>query len=218
MSAAQAADIADLYAGFLLGGRQRAQEASAKQKDDDKRGKAVANMLDGRLRMVNRWFDKAAKEILDGEFEQHGRKALAPLRERVESLARRLADELATAWAQGAEYLIQDGGFADDEDPPVAFREDVPQLDDEAEGERKTRAIVLEFAKLDGFDVKLRSQEVYPQPEPLPAPKSWTAPVRVLAQRDDWELKDAEGKVILRGSHDEAGQIREGTWTTCGTS
>jgi type I restriction enzyme M protein len=208
VSATQAVEIADLYAGFLLGSRQRAQKALEKQTDDAKRRKAITDILTGRLRTVSRWLDKAAKENLDSEFEQHGRKAMVPLRERVESLARRLADELVAAWAQGVEYPIQAGMFADDEDPPVAFRGDVSPLDDETEGERRAREIILEFAKLDGFDVKLRSQEVYPQPEPLAALKNWAAPVRVLAQREDWESKDAEDQVILRGSHDEAGQVR----------
>ncbi len=206
--AAEAAGIADLYAGFLLGGRKRAQEASEKQKDDARRRKAIADLLTGRLRTVNRWFEKATKEKLDGEFEQHGRKALAPLRERAETLARKLADDLATAWTQDKEYLIQVGGFTDEGEPLLAFREDVPPLDDEALGERQVGAVVLEFAKLDGYDVKLRTPEVYAQPEPLTASKSWTAPVRVLAQRDDWELKDAEGKIILHGSHDETGEVR----------
>jgi type I restriction enzyme M protein len=206
--AAQAAGIADLYAGFLLGGRKRAQEALEKQKDDTKRRKAIADLLTGRLRTVNRWFEKATKEQLDGEFEQHGRKALAPLRERAETLARKLADDLATAWMQGKEYLIQVGGFTDAGEPPLAFREDVPPLDDEALGERQAGAVVLEFAKLDGYDVKLRTPEVYAQPEPLPASKSWTAPVRVLAQRDDWELIIDEGKATLRGSHDETGRVK----------
>jgi type I restriction enzyme M protein len=206
--AAQAAGIADLYAGFLLGGRKRVQEAVEKQKGNAKQLKVVTELLMSRLRMVNRWFEKATKELLDTEFQKHGRDALVPLCDRAETLARQLADELVATWAQGKEYSIQPGIFANGEDPPVAFREDVPQLDDEVEGELKARGIVLEFAKLDGFDVKLRSQDVYPQPEPLPASKSWTAQVRVLRNETIWELKDAKGKVILRGSHDEAGQVR----------
>ena len=208
VGAAQASGIANLYAGFLLGGRKRAQEALEKQKDATKRRKTVADLMMGRLRMVNRWFDGATKEKLDSEFEQHGRKVLAPLRERVEALARRFADDLDPAWAKGEKLLLQAGALTDEGEPPLALRGDVPPLDDEAEGERQAIAIVLEFAKLDGYDVKLRTPAVYAQHEPMTASKSWTAPVRVLAQQDDWELKDAEGKVILRGSHDEAGQVR----------
>jgi hypothetical protein len=49
---------------------------------------------------------------------------------------------------------------------------------------------------------------VYPQAEPLPASKSWITPVRILARRDDWELQGTEGETILRGSHNDAGQVR----------
>lgn len=64
--------------------------------------------------------------------------------------------------------------------------------------------IVKEFAKLDGYNVKLRTVEVFKQENVLPETKSWSAPVRVFAPRDDWQSSDGK----LKGSHDETGQVR----------
>ena len=65
-------------------------------------------------------------------------------------------------------------------------------------------AIVREFAKLDGYAIKLRTLEVFKQEEPLPESKSWTASVRVLLRNDDWHSPDD----TLQGSHNEQGEVR----------
>jgi type I restriction enzyme M protein len=76
---------------------------------------------------------------------------------------------------------------------------------EEAIGEnQESRAIALEYAKLDGFNVTLRSLEVEPQSEPPKAAKSWIIPVRLYAQNDDWVSKDNR----VKGSHDETGHVR----------
>ncbi|MBU0909740.1 MAG: SAM-dependent methyltransferase [Proteobacteria bacterium] len=60
------------------------------------------------------------------------------------------------------------------------------------------------FAKLDGYDVVLRTLEVFKKNVALKEAKHWTAPVRVYAVNDEWASED--GKV--NGSHDEKGEIR----------
>ena len=62
--------------------------------------------------------------------------------------------------------------------------------------------IAKEYAKLDGFDVTLRTQESFNQKEKLKTPKSWSSPVRKYLENPDW----TSGK--LKGSHDSKGNVR----------
>jgi type I restriction enzyme M protein len=63
--------------------------------------------------------------------------------------------------------------------------------------------IAREFAKLDGFDVTLRSLEI-DQLSEVPIIKHWTIPVRDWLRNNEW--KSANGK--LKGSHDKNGLVR----------
>ena len=69
--------------------------------------------------------------------------------------------------------------------------------------QEKVRQIVKEFAKLDGYTVNLRTVKLNEPKNILNETKSWFAPVRVFARRDDWQ--SADGKI--KGSHDEAGRV-----------
>ncbi len=60
------------------------------------------------------------------------------------------------------------------------------------------------FAQLDGYNVVLRSLEVFRHEEALKEAKHWTAPVRVYAVHEDWMSEDGK----LKGSHDENGEVR----------
>jgi len=64
-------------------------------------------------------------------------------------------------------------------------------------------AIAREVAKLDGFDVTLRSLAI-DQATPLTAAKHWVVPVRTWVRNDDWQTADAS----LKGSHDAHGLVR----------
>lgn len=68
----------------------------------------------------------------------------------------------------------------------------------------EARRIAREFAKLDGYDVVLRTLQVHKRAEPLTEPKSWLAPVRVYARNDAWQSEDGR----LTGSHDAQGNVR----------
>lgn len=65
------------------------------------------------------------------------------------------------------------------------------------------RKLACEVAKLDGFDVTLRSLAI-DQPKPLNAAKHWIVPVREWMRDDEWESKDGS----LKGSHDANGLVR----------
>lgn len=64
--------------------------------------------------------------------------------------------------------------------------------------------IAREVAKLDGFDVTLRSLAV-DQTTELRAAKHWVVPVRAWARNDEWQSEDGQ----LVGSHDADGLVRQ---------
>ncbi|WP_164057729.1 type I restriction-modification system subunit M [Serratia marcescens] len=63
--------------------------------------------------------------------------------------------------------------------------------------------IAREMAKLDGFDVTLRSLAI-DQATELKAVKHWVVPVRAWARNDEWQSADGQ----LVGSHDADGLVR----------
>lgn len=64
-------------------------------------------------------------------------------------------------------------------------------------------SIAREVAKLDGFDVVLRSPAT-DQQTPLDSAKHWVVPVREWLRNDDWQSADGS----LQGSHDANGLVR----------
>ena len=68
----------------------------------------------------------------------------------------------------------------------------------------EVNSIAKEYAKLDGFDVTLRSPAVSPQAEKLKVAKHWIVPVRAYARNDEWQAPD--GKTV--SSHDALGNLR----------
>lgn len=83
--------------------------------------------------------------------------------------------------------------------PVVQFTSQEPITDLKAALE----VIAREVAKLDGFDVTLRSLAVDQLTE-LKAAKHWVVPVRAFARNDDWRSEDG----TLIGSHDADGLVR----------
>ncbi len=71
---------------------------------------------------------------------------------------------------------------------------------------RKLEDIALDYAKLDGFDVTLRSLEAKLKKDTLTTAKHWIVPVREYAHNDKWELK--QKKNTIEGSHNENGEVR----------
>jgi type I restriction enzyme M protein len=69
---------------------------------------------------------------------------------------------------------------------------------------RELPEIALDFAKLDGFDVTLRTSESEVREGALKTSRHWIIPVRDYARNDDWKSEDGS----LLGSHDENGETR----------
>ena len=82
-------------------------------------------------------------------------------------------------------------------------KQSIPKFSDE-DLKKQIKTIAKEFAKLDGYDVMLRTIDLLIQEEKLNETKCWTAPVRVYARDDEWESENGE----LKGSHDNDGKIR----------
>lgn len=78
-----------------------------------------------------------------------------------------------------------------------------PKLVTEHDIGQKLTEVAREIAKLDGFDVTLRSLAIN-QAFDLKAAKHWVVPVRDWARNDDWQSEDGQ----LIGSHDADGLVR----------
>lgn len=151
---------------------------------------ATRKDLEKRLEQIRKAFVSAARETLDNEDEQHGRKAfdsaLASVHEKAKNSVPTLLKELLPSVTE-------------------------PMTDDDLKSSAK--AVAVEMAKLDGYTIWLRSLEAQPVPaekhpyrssEGRLEARSWFAPVRVFVRNPDWQSADGG----LSGSHDEQGQVR----------
>ncbi len=151
---------------------------------------ATRKDLEKRLEQIRKAFVSAARETLDNEDEQHGRKAFD--------------SALASAHAKAQNFAL----IAVRDLPPIITEQ---MTDDDLKSSAK--AVALEFAKLDGYTIWLRSLEAQPvhvekhpyrTSEGRLEARSWFAPLRVFARNLDWQSADG----ALSGSHDEQGQVR----------
>jgi len=142
--------------------------------------------------LIDAW-KKAAKPA-EAEFKKLAREKEAFF-EKEDSPALSIWKDLlktALAEAQGDAYVL---GLLRGNQPPKAMT--VHDI-----GQKLTEA-AREVAKLDGFDVTLRSLAI-DQTTDLKAAKHWIVPVRDWARNDEWKSEDGE----LIGSHDADGLVR----------
>ncbi|OEU63082.1 MAG: hypothetical protein BBJ57_06480, partial [Desulfobacterales bacterium PC51MH44] len=74
----------------------------------------------------------------------------------------------------------------------------------EEDFKKQIKTIAKKFAKLDGYDVMLRTIDLLTKKEKLNEAKCWTALVRVFVRDDEWKSENGE----LKGSHDKDGKVR----------
>jgi type I restriction enzyme M protein len=87
----------------------------------------------------------------------------------------------------------------------ITARRKIDTVDmDEEHIKEQIKNAAREFAKLDGYDVMLRSTELKKHGAVLSESKCWSAPVRVYIRNDKWQSEDG----AVKGSHDETGQVR----------
>lgn len=103
-------------------------------------------------------------------------------------------DLLRTALAEAQADAHVLGLLRANQSPKVMTKHDI--------GQKLTEA-AREVAKLDGFDVNLRSVAVDRSTE-LKAAKHWVMPLRAWARNDEWQSEDGQ----LMGSHDADGSVR----------
>ena len=127
-------------------------------------------------------FKKAARDV-EKFFEKEDAFALPMWKELIK-------DALITTQADA--YVI---GILRSSQPPTQLtRHDVGE---------QLAVIARDVAKLDGFDVTLRSLTI-DQVSELKAAKHWVVPVRAWALNDEWQSEDGQ----LIGSHDANGLVR----------
>ena len=131
-----------------------------------------------RAQGLNRQFTDWAKQWLDTEFARFGRQALdTVLLPVLDKVTEHEANEMLTP------------------STPPPYEPDYFSS--------RVQTFIREFAKLDGYNIRLRSHAVSPVKTPNPDIKSWAVPVRTWARQDDWQSED--GKVS--GSHDKNGAV-----------
>ncbi len=162
--------------------------------------KATRAMLDDVVRELNGLFDDAAKERLErGKgLPEYGRKALEPV---LAEIRRPLEEDIR----ERVERIIEET-TANLEERFMGESTKIKQLEIKqirSAWEKDIHSIVREFAKLDGYNVQLRSWSIERTTD-LAESKNWVRPVRIFAQTDTWVSSNG----LLRGSYNEQGQVR----------
>jgi len=178
-----AAPLLELAVQALAPAAQRALDATLNGREADK--VTDAELLDAWLKAgksAEAEFKRLAREK-ESFFERDDSPALPIWKDLVKTaLSEAHADAYALAILLGDE-------------PPLAITaHDINQ---------KLTEVAQEVAKLDGFDVTLRSLAV-DQATELKAAKHWVVPVRAWARNDEWCSEDG----TLTGSHDADGLVR----------
>lgn len=177
--------------------QQRLATTEAQLASTVSNGRRKRDPFEQDLRDLDQLFTHRMDEMLENNHvpyknnPTYARDALKPL----------IADALKTAREQMEEYAARVaqtthvGLFA----PESQATHKIAQINWEQEVEE----IVREFARVDGNDIMLCSQQpapVDPKPETPEESKSWSAPVRVLIENPAWN----DGQ----GSHDQEGKVR----------
>lgn len=152
---------------------------------------------------------RIAGKITDTELLEAWKKAAKPAEAEFRKLAREREsffekedspalpiwkDLLKTALAEAQVDVYVVGALRGNQPPKAMTTHDIGQM---------LTKIAREVAKLDGFDITLRSLAV-DQPTELKAAKHWVVPVRAWARNDEWQGEDKQ----LAGSHDADGLVR----------
>jgi type I restriction enzyme M protein len=209
----QAPIIRDLYDAYIRSGTGEAKEAYAKAKSQAQKERAARCKLDARLNWLNRQFGDASKKLLEKAdySDRFGNKALGPVLDNVRELATIAIDDVLagidmgpTDASQGEIPEIPASGKGETPDDEVASS----TANDANAWQDQVESIVKDFAKLDGYDVKLRSFDVQRQAAILRESKSWSAPTRAYARFDSLQWSRCDTRTTYKGSHDEQGKVR----------
>lgn len=195
--------LAALYDRLLDEAQATAQVAYASANGaESSRQKAAQTLLEQQLNFLNRLLRERSREMLDTEFDQFGRKALEPVQSAAEQAARARLSALVEALPQSRADEAGDESESESATPPPTDYNEFKQAYQPA-----VDGVVRGFARLDGYNVKLRTAEVTRQEGAPPKARSWTAPVRRFVEEPTWSGVDGDG-AALAGSHTPEGSLR----------
>jgi type I restriction enzyme M protein len=192
IAARQTERMAALYRAFYTSKWSAAQAAAANsRKKGADHAAAMREALKKEAGVLAKAFNAGVKAVLeddDGFNSAFGRKAFKQARDAVQPAL----DE----WI--------DARIAREADAPLLA------LDAHRDWETEARDIAREFAKLDGYDIYLRSVASERRESALAEAKSWRAPVRAWLRRDEWAPQPGENGAVpdVRGNLDEHGEPR----------
>lgn len=195
---AEAFVIADAQKAFieLLPKRLAPLVGAAYQRGGNRSEEQTAKDWEKAFKIFETDLKRTAKEC-ESCFEKEDFPALAIWKNLVKSqkVDSELTQRALSHYHNGATYSINPS--------PVnpAFTPKKPLSDDEWKS--ALLAIARDVAKLDGFDVTLRSLTI-DQVSELNAAKHWVVPVRAWALNDEWQSADGQ----LAGSHESNGLVR----------
>lgn len=181
--------VRDLFLRHVNDGLADASGRAARQRAPAKRASAAKRAFQDRIRGLAAWFEEGSQAMLEQHFEPHAQRALRIV---VENARADMEASLPGLVEEALDPARQHGypaGSAQSGDGSVAS---------------EAAAIVRSFARLDGYNIQLRSLKVEERDEPLEESRCWTAPVRRFINVPEWTSEDG----TLRGSHDETGTIR----------
>lgn len=190
--------IHQMYTDLIGSERAKAAVTALSKKTEAQKREAIKKHYARRLKDIDRIFKRQSDELLESRFDTFGRNALKELR----SAESAVVDEIIEATV---EHLVQ---LSEDELTKLAESVGENELaglfSEDANNAILIEDAVREFAKLDGYNVKLRTLEVREFKKALKESRSWSAPVRVWRRNDEWRSEDG----TVEGSHDEEGRLR----------
>ncbi len=182
--------LTQLYLDFVGTARANAEQvASGKSAKAQKRATAQ-KAFDDRQRELDRLLRDRRDEMLEPEYGREGGFGRQALKTCQDAAQAKLAEQVAQ-WVSA---------ISNEESLKGVGQADVS----EAEWQERATMAVRECARLDGYNITLKSGDPQPRPEPLAESKGWTAPVRVWIDQEDWQSEDG----AIKGSYDEDGNLR----------
>lgn len=183
-----------LYLDYIEAGEGEAALAVASKPINVQKREAVKKILNRRVKELDRASKEVSEEVLESKFDAFGRKALKSMRDDLQESINVLIEQIINILVDSSEHSLQQ---------KIEQSQNRNSLSEE-----NIRAslleIVREFAKLDGYNVKLRTLGVREFEKALKESRSWSAPVRVWRRNDEWRSADG----TLEGSHDNEGRLR----------
>lgn len=191
--------LGEIYQKYWQAATIAATEAAASKQAEAQRILVAKRAFNRYARALDRLFKEASEVMFESLPEKSGFKNFA------RNALKAARDEMQIDFNERGNSAAK--SIAEQNESTLAFAADVSRATVGAlaeEARPQVDSIVREFAKIDGYDVKLRSVGLKEISQYLPESHSWAAKVRVWRRNDEWQSEDG----TLTGSHNENGQVR----------